>query len=348
MELWIPPSSSTDIGRLLSPAVVWRHIGKVGTPQPWRLPGQPSRGTDLAALGISNRVLCVAVSSGRLIRLRRDVYLDARAWPDDLPERHRLRAAAEQVAHPDGAVSHRSAALHWGLALPDEDWAEEPAWLTLPAEAGYRSRSLPGVEHCVGNLPAHHVTAGLAGVRVTTLARTAVDVARDLPLPEALQVLDASLRLLCLDLLPNPRRRDLGNERLVQAASRGLHEAAGLLPRMAGVRRALEYASPLRESPIESLSFGHLVLAGFPIPVCQPAIQTPVGVFFPDFYWEAQNLIGESDGRRKYTDPAAIVREKEREQALRDLGFRIVRWLGKEIHLNPDAVLGRIGRALAL
>ncbi len=48
----------------------------------------------------------------------------------------------------------------------------------------------------------------------------------------------------------------------------------------------------------------------------------------------------------KYADPAAIVREKEREQVLRDQGFRIVRWLGKEIHQEPKSVMSRIARAL--
>jgi very-short-patch-repair endonuclease len=56
--------------------------------------------------------------------------------------------------------------------------------------------------------------------------------------------------------------------------------------------------------------------------------------------------VGEADGRIKYDDPNAIVREKQREQLLRDLGFRMVRWLGKEIHLTPDRVMARIERAL--
>lgn len=79
---------------------------------------------------------------------------------------------------------------------------------------------------------------------------------------------------------------------------------------------------------------------------CQVAIPTPAGVFFPDFLWEAERVIGEADGRIKYEDSAAIVREKEREQHLRDLGYGIVRWLGKEIHLQPGVVVARVGRAL--
>ena len=48
----------------------------------------------------------------------------------------------------------------------------------------------------------------------------------------------------------------------------------------------------------------------------------------------------------KYQDTSEYVREKEREQVLRDLGFRVVRWLGKEILMRPDVVMARIAHAL--
>lgn len=196
-------------------------------------------------------------------------------------------------------------------------------------------------------LPAHHVAIATSGFAVTTLARTAIDVARDLELPESLQVLDAALRRLCLEVMPGARRQHLANLRLVTAGAAGLREAVSILPKTGRVSQALDYASPLRESPIESLSYGHMVLSRLPLPICQPLFRTAHGTFFPDFYWEEQRLIGESDGRRKYNDPSAIVREKEREQILRDLGFGVVRWLGREIHQDPGRVMARIERALA-
>jgi very-short-patch-repair endonuclease len=71
-------------------------------------------------------------------------------------------------------------------------------------------------------------------------------------------------------------------------------------------------------------------------------------VFYPDFFWEGERLIGEADGREKYEDSEASVREKEREQYLRDLDFKVVRWLGKEIYLQPAVVMARVARALGL
>ena len=86
------------------------------------------------------------------------------------------------------------------------------------------------------------------------------------------------------------------------------------------MKRSLSLADPIRESPIESLSYGHMVEAGLPLPTCQCEVRTPQGTLFPDFYWEERRLIGESDGRWKYVDSGAVMHEKEREQVLRDLG----------------------------
>lgn len=54
-----------------------------------------------------------------------------------------------------------------------------------------------------------------------------------------------------------------------------------------------------------------------------------------DFWWEAENVVGESDGKGKYIDeefangrsPGEIVwEEKRREDAIRHRGHRVVRW----------------------
>ncbi|HEY3410425.1 MAG TPA: type IV toxin-antitoxin system AbiEi family antitoxin domain-containing protein [Propionicimonas sp.] len=316
---------------------------------PFGLPSVPTLGRDLVALGVSEHVLRRAVTSGRLLRLRRDVYLDPAAWPEgDADAQHLLLAHAEQVMHPDGAVSHWSAARFWDLPAPRIRKPGDPVWLTLPARASFRSSSRPGVEHTVAPLPRHHKLVSPTGYTVTTRARTAVDLSRGLPLTQALPVLDACLRGDCHDLMPQARRRDLGNRALAEAGARGLREAAASLWGMGSVQKALSIASPLRESPIESLSYAHFVLAGLPLPECQVGIRTPVGVFYPDFFWEGERLIGEADGAGKYADSEASVREKEREQLLRDLDYKVVRWLGKEIYLQPSAVMARVARALGV
>lgn len=73
-----------------------------------------------------------------------------------------------------------------------------------------------------------------------------------------------------------------------------------------------------------------------------------MGVLYPDCYWQDQRLIGEADGAGKYSTPDAILNEKEREQVFRDLGYGVVRWLGKEITFRPSVVMGRLARELGI
>ncbi|WP_169923709.1 type IV toxin-antitoxin system AbiEi family antitoxin domain-containing protein [Propionicimonas paludicola] len=106
------------------------------TPLPLLLPAVPTAERDLVALGVSRRRLAAAASSGRLLRVRRGVYLDPARWPDDELGRHLVRAHAEQANLPAAVVSHRSAAAFWGLPIPQASWADEPVWVTLPPGAG--------------------------------------------------------------------------------------------------------------------------------------------------------------------------------------------------------------------
>jgi hypothetical protein len=315
----------------------------VRTPRPWTLPDRPVTGTALRAGGISAAMLETQLAHGNLMRLRPNVYAAARTWPASPRDQHILLARAEQVARPSAVISHVSAATVWGLPHPGSGW-----WwggpVTLMQEGGPRT-SYSGATCYLGRLPANQVALDPAGYRVTTPARTAVDLAARLPLPQALVLLDAAARLTCASFVPSPRRKDFRNPRLIAAARRQLTEAAETV-RCRGLERAIALTEPCRESAIESLSAGHFALAGLPTPTFQESIRTPQGEFFPDCYWPYAHLIGEADGASKYADPAAIVKEKEREQYLRDCGYRFVRWLGKEIMARPWEVVARVARAL--
>ena len=113
------------------------------------------------------------------------------------------------------------------------------------------------------------------------------------------------------------------------------------------MRRALGLADVRRESPLESFSAGQMHLAGLPTPCLQARIQIPGGVAYPDFLWPDHQVIGEADGEGKYGDASAFAREKIRLGHLRDLGFEVVRWMGREGFGSPALVVDRISRALA-
>lgn len=314
------------------------------TPTPWLLPTQPASTASLLAGGASRRMIDTRVRRGELLRLRPGVYLAASAWPEDPILRHLILAHAEVAANPRGVLSHQSAATAWGLPSPGPRWHEQPVAVTLAADRGTSTVREAAVHH-VALLPAGQVDRDRDGYPVTSLARTAVDLAAALPLPEALVILDAVARRLCAQFVAEPRRSDFCNARLVLAARQVLAEVARDR-RRSTLLAAIALTEPCRESPAESLSAGHFELAAIPRPEFQAAIRTPLGTFFPDCLWRDRGLIGECDGAVKYDDPRAYVAEKQREQALRDLGYQVVRWLGSEISFRPETVVGRVRRAL--
>lgn len=274
------------------------------------------------------------------------MYLAAGAWPEDRRAQQLILAKAEVAANPEAVISHQSAALAWELPSPDVDgWTDLPVSITLPATGGYRSsRGATGVHH-VARLPAGHVCRDESGYLLTSLARTAVDLAAVRPLPEALVILDGAARRLCQGFVTTPRRSDFTNPAFMAQTKEQLLGAAHLC-RHSGLAAAIGLSEPCRESAAESLSAGHFHCAGLPTPIFQAAIRTPIGVFYPDCLWPELRVIGECDGAVKYTDPNAYLREKQREQALRDQGYLVVRWLAREILTSPAVVVERVGRAL--
>lgn len=315
------------------------------TPTPFTLPTQPISRTDLLAQGVTPRMLRTRLASGDLVQIRRGVYVGARNWPADGAGRHLFSARAEQVIHPSAVISHESAALALGLPTPGfAQWEDGPVSLTVPGR-GYGLRT-PAVVHHTGPLLANQVQRDQEGYLVTTPARTAVDLASTRPLPEAVVLLDSAARMICARMVSQVRRSDYSNPRLAGAALDLMEQAAATV-RATRLRPAFALVNPARESVAESLSAAHIHLAHLPAPRIQAEIRTPVGKLYPDFLWDDQLLIGEVDGAVKYQDSNAYVLEKEREQVLRDLGYRFVRWLAKEIMLTPGVVVDRIARSLA-
>ncbi len=290
-------------------------------------------------------MLHTQLNRGALVRLRRGVYLAASALPDEPALQHLVSARAEVVANPGAVISHQSAAVAWGLPHPGfTPWHDRPVSVILPR--GRSAVSRPGLsEHHVRHLDSSAITRDPERYPVTTVARTATDLAAGRRLPESLVILDSAARALCEGFVVSPRRRDYANPQLIAAARELL--AASAVGNPAHLAEAIQLAEPGRESPAESLSAGHFILADLPQPIVQAPIRTSGGVVYPDFLWPVERVVGECDGAVKYGEARAYLLEKEREQALRDLGFRVVRWLAKEIMTCPDVVVARVARELA-
>ncbi len=161
----------------------------------------------------------------------------------------------------------------------------------------------------------------LDGLSVTSLSRTVIDVAAKGPLINATAVVDAVLR------------RFGDSYREILAAE---FERASLRRGVGRTRRAIEFGDSRADSAGESLSRARIHELGFVAPQLQVPIDAAGHRYFVDFFWPEVNVIGEFDGRAKYsreeftagTPPEEVVwREKRREDAVRAAtGARVVRW----------------------
>jgi very-short-patch-repair endonuclease len=292
-----------------------------------------------------------ASEAGRITRLATGVYIASSAVATDPIARHLHMAIAQQLLRPTAIASHHTAALAWGLDLVDAHAsAEAKVAFIRPPGSGVRSETTSEATFAVRTLPHHHRTEHASGLLVTTPARTAVDVAAELGTPEALITLDSVARLCLREHVGSSRLRDhYPSPRHIAAALAPLQEAAPLAgTRLTRLRleHLVSLADPRRESGLESLSFGHMVDVGFPLPELQVRIPTPEGDAHVDFLWRGQMVIGEADGLKKYTIEADLHLEKLRQEALERMGFLVVRWTWQEMHRRPAGVLRRIEAAL--
>jgi hypothetical protein len=291
-----------------------------------------------------------AIEAGRLIRPHRgvlDVPLDdARTETRDLHV-GRLRAALLVVAD-DAVVSHDSAAAVHRQWLPGPLCST--VHLTQPGEPG---RLAHDMRIHRSRLPAGLVTV-VDGIPVTTIARTAVDVARGHRLPEALLVLDGAARRLAVDRfgVDEANLRDRRQRASLHAPVVGLltaaYDSVRAWPGSVVVREALALVDLASESPLESRSRGWMVLEGLPRPELAYEVRGRSGTrYFADFAWPRLRVLGEADGSGKYGADAdgvtaALRRERRRQRDLEDAGWTFVRWDSTEGRRQVCARLGRV------
>jgi predicted transcriptional regulator of viral defense system len=131
---------------------------------------------DLTALGYTAQELGRMARSGELHRIRRGAYADEPA-PTDAGDNHRqLIETTVRLSSPSCVVSHLSAAVLHELPLWDDLLGR--VHLTRDRVTGAKLRRYSQLH--VGALAADEITE-VDGIRVTTVARTAVDVARTSP-----------------------------------------------------------------------------------------------------------------------------------------------------------------------
>jgi predicted transcriptional regulator of viral defense system len=280
--------------------------------------------------GVSQARIDTAVRNGTLIPVSRGVYLRsslATKVRSRTGGEHLLRAAAAlAVEGPDAAVSHQSAAALLGIALLGKPLRD--VTLTMPPRRDRHGRS--GIHLYTTDLPADQV-ATTFGFRVTTAARTVVDLARTLEFRAGVVAADSAL-----------------HQGLTTRAE--LRSVIEQLPRRRGIARAaevVEFADMKAESPLESVARVGIRDSGIP----PPELQVQLGndhepIARVDFYWKHYRTAAEADGAMKYDqDPGLARRQLRRDHLLRAEGYEVVHFTWQDINFSPDLVAAWIRQA---
>lgn len=288
----------------------------------------------LTAAGVSRPSISRLVSDGVLLRVRRRVYSLAALPP--LPQ-HLVTdrgVAPEYVAlvraellslGPGAAASRRTAAAlrGWGLLV-------EPTEVEVARLHGsdLRRKGLRVTQHRSAARARVRALPGSARLMLTARVQTVVDCAATLPLLEAVVVCDSALRSGMVSL-----------EGLQRAADRRLHGRSGAQQ----VRQVLSLCDPLSGSVLESVLRVRLALAGVTGFRTQAVLRAapPLRV---DFCFDAARLVVEVDGARWHSD---TTRDRERDNALAVLGWRVLRFTWSEVVHEPEQVLADIRAALS-
>lgn len=270
---------------------------------------------ELIRAGHTGSELRSAVKSAQLQRISRGIYADS----TDLfaEQRHRLTTRALAQNSPALLVSHISALLLHGVAV----WG-------APLKKVHFIR-------CGNNgagQSAHRIVHSAAvsddeivvrdGIKMTSVARSLIDFARSAPAASAVIALDSALH-----------QKLVTSEQLVLAYRR-IHRHRGA----PAARRALLAADGRSESVGETRTRLAFTVMGLPSPDLQVSIYDEAGKFVgrTDFGFSGMAILVEFDGVVKYSavdrDPRqSVIAEKVREDALRQLGYVVVRLVWTEL-----------------
>jgi very-short-patch-repair endonuclease/predicted transcriptional regulator of viral defense system len=271
----------------------------------------------LLRLGFTSKAIKHRVRSGRLHPVVRGVYAVGR------PHLNREGAwmAAVLAAGPEAALSHRSAAAHWGFGKEHPDYIDvsvrRECQPRLPEIRCHRRPSLPGSE----------ITARF-GIPLTQPVRTFLDlttvagpktVERAINEADKLDVIDAdSLRKALDDRAGEPGVRPL--------------------------RRILDqHTFRLSDDELERLFHPLAASAGLPVQLTK----VMVNKFEVDFFWPDLGLVVETDGWRYHRTPSAQTRDALRFQVHVANGLTPLRFSHYQVKHEPAHVKSILTRTAA-
>lgn len=236
------------------------------------------------------------------------------------------------------AVQRAHAAWLWSRRRGVLAGLSASAWLGAkwieprhPAEMVHGNRRAPDLLTVHSDALHGGETVVIDGLPVTSAARTAFDLARRLPITEAVQRVDALMNATRLTVPA------------IESIVEGHPGARGL----AALRRVLPLVDGGAESPYETLTRLVLVRAGLPAPVTQVPVTDGHGfvVAYVDMGWPELRVAVEYDGAQHWTDARQRRRDIERLAALEALGWIVIR-VSSDMVRTPAAMVARVRAAL--
>ena len=265
----------------------------------------------LRTAGLGAGAINSRVRLGRLHRLHRGVFA--------VGHRHLSREAhwlgAVFALGGGAALSHMSAAALWGIRAS----SAAAVHVTVPTSAG-RPHRAGIVVHRSRTLTAEDIDERDA-IRVTSVARTLLDLAATLapgPLERAVER-SLSLRLF-----------DLAAVDMVIAAN----------PRRPGVTTLADLVAmthdepPLTRSDLEALMRDLCDAHAIP----RPEVNAWIEGAEVDFFWRAQRLVVETDGHETHRTRAAFENDRAKDARLTMRGYRVVRFTHRQLVYAPQTV----------
>ena len=230
-------------------------------------------------------------------------------------------------AGPETAASHRAAAHLWdwnGFELP-------------PAEISTTSRKRPFgfdiVAHRVDRYVLEEITS-VAGIPVTSARRTLLDLCGKKH-PRRERALDQALREESVSL-PQVWRL---YEKEWTRGRRGIAILRDLL-----VQRTPGEAPT--QSELEDMLAKIIKEAGLPAPTQQYEIALPSGTKYIDFAYPELLLAIETDGYAWHGDRESFDGDRDRDNELQNLGWRVLRFTHAMLRWEPERVIATIRAAI--
>jgi hypothetical protein len=269
----------------------------------------------LGALGIGRSGVTRRVQGGRLRRVHRGVYAVGGAV---LPREGRWLAAV-MACGPRAVLSHVSAAVHWNLLQYEPPRPE----VTAPASR----KGVPGIRlHRSHSLDAQDTT-NHQGIPITTVHRTLLDIAAQVPSHHLERALAQAERLQLYD-----------HRAITETIARG-NGHRGTKTLTTAIQDDPQFTRGELEALMNKLAHDH----GLPQPKSNYALDVSDHPGLEaDFYFPEYRLVVETDGWETHKTRRAFEADRAKDAALTAAGYTVVRFTYRQLRDDPDTVADRL------